>query len=113
MTHFIEEMTKIERKEYRNKVRNDLIAAGGRTYTDKHSGVTVVIKPIVAGNNCKFFRVAVAYCNSNDKFRKSMGEAIAIYRLFTDRCNIIRCETLGNTSKRMEAIANSFIFFDC
>lgn len=111
--HFIEDIPKTERKEYRNNLRDSLIAAGGRVYTDKHSGVTVAIEPIVSSNNCKSFRVATAYCNSNDKFRKSMGEAIALYRLLTDRCSIIRCETIGSTNARMDAIANSVIFFNC
>jgi hypothetical protein len=113
MVHFIETMSKTERKEYRDNLRDSLINTGGRIYTDKHSGVTAVIEPIISGNNCKFFRVATAYCNSNDKFRKSTGEAIALYRLLTDRCIVISCKTLDNTNERMDAIADSFIFLDC
>ena len=106
--HFIEEMSKAERKEYRNTMRNSLIAAGGRVYTDKWNGVTVAIEPIISGNNCNSFRVATAYCNSSDKYRKSLGEAIALYRLSTDRCNVIRCVGFEYTNERMMAIVDTF-----
>lgn len=114
MVHFIERMFKVECKKYCNYLRDYLITAGGRIYTDKHSGVTVAIEPAISGNNCKFFRVAVAYCNSNDKFIKSIGEAIALYRVRvnTARHITIRCESFNNTNERMEAIANNFVFFD-
>lgn len=108
MAHFIEEMSKAERKEYRNALRDGLIAAGGRLYVDEYSGTVIAIEPNIPGSNCKTFRVAVAYCNSNDKFRKSVGEAIALYRLNSNMCNVIRCEVWGGSIARMDKIVGDF-----
>lgn len=108
--HFIEEMTKAERKEYRNNLRDKLIAAGGRLYVDEYSGTVIAIEPSIPGNKCKTFRVAVAYCSPSDKFKKSMGEAIALYRLNTKMCNVIRCGVYGNAMERMNEIADNFFY---
>ena len=108
MMYFIEVMSKADREEYRNTMRDNLIAAGGRIYVNKYLGIVTVIEPCIPGSNCKSFRVAAAYCNSNDKFRKSTGEAIALYRLNSSMCNVIRCDILCYTKERMNAIARNF-----
>lgn len=110
MMHFIEEMSKAERKEYRNALRDNLIVAGGRLYVDEYSGTVIAIEPNTPSNKCKTFRVAVAYCGPSDKFKKSVGEAIALYRLESDTCNVIRCGVYGNTRERMDEIADNFFY---
>lgn len=108
MVHFIEKMPKKERKEYRDKLRNLFIASGGRTYTNRYIGKVFAIEPSILGDNCKTFRVAIAYCNPNDKFKQSIGEAIALYRLSVNSCIVIRCDEFSNTNQRMNKIADNF-----
>ena len=108
MMHVVEELSKDERKRVRKVWRDQLIAAGGRIYVNKYNGTVVAIEPSIPGNNCKTFRVAIAYCNPSDKFKKSLGEAIAFFRLNRNMCNVIRCEKPGNNNDRMDEIANIF-----
>ena len=110
MLPFIKEMSKAERKDFRNALRDNLIAAGGRIYTDSYSGTVLVIKPNISGNNCKTFSVALAYCNPNDKFKKSIGETLALYRLNANMCIVIRRDNLRDTNVRMDEIASNFTF---
>ena len=107
MLHFIKEMSKAERKAYRNVLRDKIIDAGGRLYVDEYNGTVLAIKPNIFGNNCKTFSVAVAYCNPHDKFKKSIGEILALYRLNANMCINVRCENLSNTSLRMDEIASN------
>ena len=81
MVNFIEEMSKVERKQKRDLLLSCLRSAGGHTFAVPESRVVFAVEPVINTPNCNMFKVAIAYCNKSDKFKKSVGELIALYRL--------------------------------
>ena len=81
MVHFIETMPKKERKQKRDAMLFCLRNVGGTTIAFPADKVVIAVEPVINSPTCTMFKVAFAYCNKSDKFKKSVGELIALYRL--------------------------------
>ena len=71
---------KLERKNLKAFLRE----FGGFVHTKKPNdlepGMTMVCEPTIDRGNAKFYNVSFAWCSSNDKFDRKMGELIALRR---------------------------------
>jgi hypothetical protein len=103
MTHFVENMAKAERKRIRNNFLASLRSKNGNTFVFSSYNVIFAVEPCTSSTGCNMFKVSTAYCNETDKFKKSVGELIALYRLFGGEYAIIK-----NTSG-MDSLVSSLL----
>ena len=87
----------------------DLKAAGGEVFTFKpdsfplydEAGVTVLVVPALQGaRNPRFYHVAVAVCAPSDKFRRKLGELLAL-----DRLSMGETMTVRGNDRTMQEVA--------
>lgn len=90
MMHFVENMSKAERKRNRKNHLTVLRSKNGNTFVFPAYNVVFAVEPCSKMPDCNMFRVSTAYCNGIDKFRKSVGELIALYRLQGGECTMIK-----------------------
>ena len=75
-------MTSTE-KNIRKNLRAQLRKQGGELFTFESYGVTVAIRPSIPGGNARFYQVSVSTCSGNDKFKRKVGELVALEYLLT------------------------------
>ena len=103
MMHFVENMVKAERKRIRKQLLATLRSKNGNTYVFSPYNVVFAVEPCTNMPGCNMFKVSIAYCNETDKFKKSVGELIALYRLLSGEHAIIK-NTYG-----MDSLVNSLL----
>ena len=101
--HFVENMVKAERKRIRKQLLATLRSKNGNTFVFSSYNVIFAVEPCTSIPDCSMFKVSVAYCNETDKFKKSIGELIALYRLFGGEYALIK-----NTSG-MDSLVSSLL----
>ena len=74
-------MTSAE-KNVRKNLRAQLRKQGGELFTFENYGITVAIRPSIPGGNARFYQVSVSTCSDNDKFKRKVGELVALEYLF-------------------------------
>lgn len=84
MLHSVELMSKKERKEFFTEMEAELTSYGGELFVDEDARMVIAIRPDSLYGNCSMYRVAIAYCNAKDKFKKKIGGIIAMQRLMWD-----------------------------
>lgn len=91
-------------KETRKRLIKNLGKARGvvRTYPERN--ITVLVAPVTQDNNSVFYRVSVAYCGANDKFKRKRGEFEVLRRWYYEGCYI----TVPSYGMTAEGFANYF-----
>ena len=109
MLHSVELMNKADRKETFTEMRFELDCMGGELFTCEDAKMVIAIQPDTRFGNCNMYRVAIAYCNPTDKFKRKVGGIIAMQRLMWDGEWIkIRRQKIGclPNANVMQEIAN-------
>ena len=83
-------------KETRKHLLEILRKACGVVRTYPQRNITVLAVPATQDNNSVFYRVSVAYCGANDKFKRKRGEFEALCRWYYDG-NYITVPSFGMT----------------
>ena len=94
-----------EQKEIRSNLLNDLELSDGDVFAFKDDEIVIVVCPAVQGD-AEFAHVAVAQCAPEDKFKRKLGELLALTRWEDDE--VIRVPYLDRTN---EVIADQFMNF--
>ena len=71
---------KLERKELKSFLRDMGGFVHSKKPTDIDPGMTMVCEPTIDRGNAKFYNVSFAWCSSNDKFDRKVGELVALKR---------------------------------
>lgn len=75
-------MSKLNKSEKadRKVIRDAFVAAGGEIFTFEDAGITIGVKPAVAGNFSTFAHVYVAQLGEGDTFNRKRGELEMLMR---------------------------------
>jgi hypothetical protein len=110
MMHSVELMSKGERNETFNESKSYLLSFGGAVFNCEDAKMVIAIRPDTQFGNCTMYRVAIAYCNPTDKFKRKVGGIIAMQRLLWDgewiKIRRNKWYTYQNQSDVMNEIAN-------
>lgn len=83
-------------KETRKWLIKNLGKAYGIVRAYRNLNITVLVVPVTQDNNSVFYRVSVAYCGANDKFKRKRGEFEALCHWYYDG-NYITVPSFGMT----------------
>jgi len=110
MMHSVELISKGERKELFQDLESELLSFGGEFFVCEDAKMVIAIRPDTQFRNCNMYRVAIAYCNPSDKFKRKVGGIIAMQRLLWDgewiKIRRNKWYTYQNRRDIMDEIAN-------